>query len=129
PLPADAERCTAGNRWAGPALRTRPGCVRSARSSTIAMPRRSHRSGAYWMHGGDPMRMSHDMGVLVVAALLLCGLWPAAGWGQDMSPDQAIRLSQHLLRRNPRDARAYFRLGYSYIIMASEGDDVFYVIL
>ena len=47
------------------------------------------------------MRMSHDMGVLVVAAILLCGLWPGAGWGQGMSPDQAIRLYQHMLRRNP----------------------------
>jgi tetratricopeptide (TPR) repeat protein len=80
------------------------------------------------MHGGNPMRMSQDMGVLVVVALL-CGLWPAAGWGQDMSPDQAIRLSQHLLRRNPRDARAYYRLGDAYIQKAREGGDVTYITL
>jgi len=46
-----------------------------------------------------------------------------------MSPDQAIRLSQHLLRRNPRDARAYYRLGDAYIQKAREGGDVTYVTL
>ena len=75
------------------------------------------------------MRMSYDMSVLVVAALLLCGLGPGAGWGQSMSPDQAIRLSQHLLRRHPLDARSYYRLGDAYIQKAREGGDVTYVTL
>ena len=75
------------------------------------------------------MRMSHDMGVLVVAALLLCGLWPGTGWGQDMSPDQAIRLSQHMLQRHPQDARAYYRLGDAYIQKARESGDITYVTL
>jgi tetratricopeptide (TPR) repeat protein len=75
------------------------------------------------------MRISHDMGVLVVAALLLCGLGPGVGWGQSLSPDQAIRLSQHLLRRNPRDARAYYRLGDAYIQKAREGGDLTYITL
>ena len=75
------------------------------------------------------MRMSHDMGVLVVAAILLCGLWPGAGWGQGMSPDQAIRLYQHMRRRNPLDARTYYRLGDAYIQKAREGGDVTYFML
>jgi tetratricopeptide (TPR) repeat protein len=75
------------------------------------------------------MQMSHALGVLVVAALLLCGLWPRSGWGQGMSPDQVIRLSQHMLRRNSLDARTYYRLGDAYIQKAREGGDVTYVML
>src|SRR5215831_8825726 len=89
----------------------------------------THKSGAHWRHGGDPMRISHDMGVLVVAALLLCGLGPGVGWGQSLSPDQAIQRSQHLLQRNPRDARAYYRLGDAYIQKAREGGDLTYLTL
>jgi tetratricopeptide (TPR) repeat protein len=69
------------------------------------------------------------MGVLVVAALLLGGLGPGAGWGQAISSDQAIRLSQQMLRRNPRDARTYYRLGDAYIQKAREGGDITYVTL
>lgn len=48
---------------------------------------------------------------------------------QETTPDGAIALYQRMLRRNPRDGRAYFRLGDAYVQKSRESGDVAYLAL
>jgi tetratricopeptide (TPR) repeat protein len=53
---------------------------------------------------------------------------PVTGMGgQEATPDSAIVLYQRMLRRNPHDGRAYFRLGDAYVQKARESGDVAYL--
>ncbi len=64
------------------------------------------------------------MVVLVLAAQVMS---VAPVGGQEAAPDTAIGLYQRMLRRNPRDGRAYFRLGDAYVQKARESGDVAYL--
>jgi tetratricopeptide (TPR) repeat protein len=64
------------------------------------------------------------VGVLIVSTLFFPWLQPATLVAQGTTPDQSIQLYQRMLRRNPADARAYYRLGDAYIQKARESGDV-----
>jgi tetratricopeptide (TPR) repeat protein len=64
---------------------------------------------------------------LLVLAALACSAAPARA--QESAPDGAIALYQRMLRRNPRDGRAYFRLGDAYVQKNRESGDVAYLAL
>jgi tetratricopeptide (TPR) repeat protein len=62
----------------------------------------------------------------VIAAILLWGVWPASAAAPGPNPDRAIAQAQWMVTRNPRDARAYHRLGDAYIQKARESGDITY---
>src|SRR5688572_26165239 len=68
------------------------------------------------------------MRVSILAIVLLLPPGPAAA-GAESSPDQAIQREQYKLRRNPRDAGAYLRLGDAYIQKVRATGDVSYLTL
>ncbi|HUG35803.1 MAG TPA: tetratricopeptide repeat protein [Candidatus Limnocylindrales bacterium] len=57
-----------------------------------------------------------------LAALLLLAALP--GWAEERASDASIRQALWLLRRNPGDARAHYRLGDGYVARARETGDV-----
>ncbi len=63
---------------------------------------------------------------MIVLAVLLLVLLPASAPTENASADQAIRYNQRLIKRNPYDAAAYYRLGDAYIQKAREAGDVTY---
>jgi tetratricopeptide (TPR) repeat protein len=72
-----------------------------------------------------PMRAPHVVLTLIGSVILAITTAGPAG-AQTVGPDSAIRLSQHLIQRNPADAHAYYRLGDAYIQKARETGDVTY---
>ncbi len=75
--------------------------------------------------GGDAM-LATRLSALALAAVLS---WPLAGapvTAEAGSPDESIGRAQWMLARNPRDARAYYRLGDAYIQKARETGDAAY---
>ena len=70
-------------------------------------------------------------GVVVVAAALAVLAMPCAGSvsAQSTSTDQAIRLNQRQIQRQPQSATAYFRLGDAYIQKARQTGDLSYCTL
>jgi len=61
------------------------------------------------------------------ASTLILGVFATGPLGaQSTPPDQAIRLQQQRLRRNPYDAASYHRLGDAYIQKARETGDMSY---
>ena len=72
------------------------------------------------------MRTPRYMGVLIVSALCLLGLWPGSLLAQGTTVDRTILRYQQMLQRNPGDARTYYRLGDAYIQKARESGDVTY---
>ncbi len=72
------------------------------------------------------MRAPRYVGVMIVSALFLLGLWPGALSAQGTTPDRTILLYQRTLQRKPGDARTYYRLGDTYIQKARGSGDVIY---
>ena len=69
------------------------------------------------------MRAPQYIGMMIMAAIFLLGLWPEPILAQPTAPDRTILLYQRMIQRNPFDARAYYRLGDAYIqkALASKG--------
>jgi tetratricopeptide (TPR) repeat protein len=61
-----------------------------------------------------------------IALVLLNALGPAAVQAEGTAADRSIQDAQRLLKRHPRDAGAYYRLGDAYIQKARETGDVAY---
>jgi tetratricopeptide (TPR) repeat protein len=72
------------------------------------------------------MRISRPLCTLVCAISTLLGSWPAALMAQGAYTDRNIALYQHMIRRQPFDAGAYYRLGDAYIQKARQTGDVMY---
>jgi tetratricopeptide (TPR) repeat protein len=72
------------------------------------------------------MRISRLLCTLVCAISTLLGGWPAALMAQGAYTDRNIALYQHMIRRQPFDAGAYYRLGDAYIQKARQTGDVMY---
>ena len=56
-------------------------------------------------------------------------LAPAAAWaqGEPVEPDQALDLARRRVRRHPRDAEAYRRLGDAFVLKARASGDMSYL--
>jgi tetratricopeptide (TPR) repeat protein len=67
-------------------------------------------------------------GPLAVAGAMR-GLAPAAAWaqGEPVEPDQALDLARRRVRRHPRDAEAYRRLGDAFVLKARASGDMSYL--
>lgn len=72
------------------------------------------------------MRAPRTMGMMIMAAISLLGLWPEPILAQRTAPDRTILLYQRMIQRNPSDAMAYYRLGDTYIQKARESGDITY---
>src|SRR6266705_1918140 len=72
------------------------------------------------------MRAHRYVGVTIVSAFVLAGLWPGSLLAQSTSADQSIGFAQRQVTRKPYDATAYHRLGDAYIQKARESGDVTY---
>ncbi|PYM67749.1 MAG: hypothetical protein DMD79_00365 [Candidatus Rokuibacteriota bacterium] len=64
-----------------------------------------------------------------IAMVALCALGPASARAQGTPTDRRIDGDQRLLKRHPRDARGYYRLGDAYVQKARETGDVSYFTL
>ena len=71
-------------------------------------------------------RALRALGVLFTSALILGVVATGPLGAQSTPPDQAIRLQQQRLQRNPYDAASYHRLGDAYIQKARETGDMSY---
>src|SRR2546428_8533529 len=67
-----------------------------------------------------------QLGVTILSAFVLAGLWPGSLLAQSTSADRSIGLVQRQVTRKPYDATAYYRLGDAYIQKARESGDVTY---
>src|SRR5437667_11846364 len=72
------------------------------------------------------MRAHRYVGVTILSAFVLAGLWPGSLLAQSTSADRSIGLVQRQVTRKPYDATAYHRLGDAYIQKARESGDVTY---
>src|SRR2546429_655270 len=72
------------------------------------------------------MRAHRYVGMTIVSAFVLAGLWPGSLLAQSTSADQSIGFAQRQVTRKPCDATAYHRLGDAYIQKARESGDVTY---
>src|SRR3989441_285146 len=72
------------------------------------------------------MRAHRYVGVTILSAFVLAGLWPGSLLAQSTSADQSIGFAQRQVTRKPYDATAYHRLGDAYIQKARESGDVTY---
>ena len=72
------------------------------------------------------MRAHRYVGVTILSAVVLAGLWPGSLLAQSTSADRSIGLAQRQVTRKPYDATAYYRLGDAYIQKARESGDVTY---
>src|SRR3989475_6135215 len=72
------------------------------------------------------MRAHRYVGVTILSAFVLAGLWPGSLLAQSTSADRSIGLVQRQVTRKPYDATAYHRLGDAYIHKARESGDVTY---
>src|SRR5256712_2584405 len=72
------------------------------------------------------MRTHRYVGVTILSAFVLAGLWPGSLLAQSTSADRSIGLVQRQVTRKPYDATAYYRLGDAYIQKARESGDVTY---
>jgi tetratricopeptide (TPR) repeat protein len=71
----------------------------------------------------------HRRGALLLAMVLSGYVAVVSASAEPVDADQAIRLSQRKLQRNPRDARALYRLGDAYLQKSRESGDVSYLTL
>jgi len=67
------------------------------------------------------------LGVPALAALLCLAPGSGPARAQEASADGAIRLYQQMVRRHPRDARMYYRLGDAYVQKVRESGDPTYL--
>src|SRR5256885_3751984 len=67
-----------------------------------------------------------QLGMTILSAFVLAGLWPGSLLAQSTSADQSIGFAQRQVTRKPYDATAYHRLGDAYIQKARESGDVTY---
>src|SRR2546427_13234316 len=72
------------------------------------------------------MRAHRYVGVTILSAFVLAGLWPGSLLAQSTSADRSIGLVQRQATRKPYDATAYHRLGDAYIQKPRESGDVTY---
>src|SRR5207249_1892087 len=72
------------------------------------------------------MRAHRYVGMTIVSAFVLAGLWPGSLLAQSTSADRSIGFAQRQVTRKPYDATAYHRLGDAYIQKARESGDVTY---
>ncbi len=72
------------------------------------------------------MRAHRYVGMTILSAFVLAGLWPGSLLAQSTSADRSIGLVQRQVTRKPYDATAYYRLGDAYIQKARESGDVTY---
>ncbi len=70
--------------------------------------------------------MRQTLRVIVLTIAALGGLSQAAALAEPSAADNHIAYYQRLLRRNPSDARAYYRLGDAFIRKARETGDLGY---
>src|SRR5207245_1436582 len=61
------------------------------------------------------MRAHRYVGVTILSAFVLAGLWPGSLLAQSTSADQSIGFAQRQVTRKPYDATAYHRLGDAYL--------------
>src|SRR5712691_6420827 len=71
-------------------------------------------------------RVHRYVGMTILSAFVLAGLWPGSLLAQSTSADRSIGLVQRQVTRKPYDATAYYRLGDAYIQKARESGDVTY---
>ena len=64
--------------------------------------------------------------ILIVTILVLSALLPALALAEPSAADNHIAYYERLLRRNPSDARSYYRLGDAFIRKARETGDLGY---
>src|SRR5205823_10334060 len=72
------------------------------------------------------MRAHRYVGMTIVSAFVLAGLWPGSLRAQSTSADQSIGFAQRQVTRKPYDATVYHHLGDAYIQKARESGDVTY---
>jgi tetratricopeptide (TPR) repeat protein len=72
------------------------------------------------------MKAPRLIAVMIVLALCLFGFWPEVLLAQRTTTDNEIMYYERLLKRNPRNARAYFGLGDALIRKARESGDPAY---
>ncbi|TMA08031.1 MAG: tetratricopeptide repeat protein [Deltaproteobacteria bacterium] len=72
------------------------------------------------------MKTPRLIAVMIVLALCLFGFWPEPLLAQRTTTDNEIVYYERLLKRNPRNARAYFGLGDALIRKARESGDPAY---
>jgi len=66
---------------------------------------------------------------MILTVLGLVWLYPAVGLAQPASVDRTLRYYQHLVQRQPRNAKTYYLLGDAYIQKARESADATYFTL
>src|SRR2546425_9976574 len=66
---------------------------------------------------------------MMLTVLGLVWLYPAVGLAQPASVDRTLRYYQHLVQRQPLNAKTYYLLGDAYIQKARESADATYFTL